>query len=65
MLQRLEQSGWHIEYSRFRYIDGWNWPTRLRLSNQDVVVRLVIDNWVLPVADNGSLPSQPATGAGP
>lgn len=49
-LQRLVQSGWEIDYSRFEIIDGWRWPTRLRLAADDLVVRLVIDEWVLPVA---------------
>jgi hypothetical protein len=65
MLQRLEQSGWDIEYTRFQYIDGWNWPTRMRLVNEELVVRLVIDDWVLPVAGSGATSSQPAASAGP
>ena len=65
LLQRLEQSGWDIEYSRFEYIDGWNWPKKLRLRNGELVVRLVIDHWVLPVPEDGGGASQPAASAGP
>jgi outer membrane lipoprotein LolB len=53
LLKRLEQSGWDIEYTRFEAIGGWHWPTRLRLTNEGLVVRLVIDAWVLPVEADG------------
>ena len=65
LLQRLQQSGWDIEYSRFEYIDGWNWPKKLRLRNGELVVRLVIDHWILPVPEEGGGASQPAASAGP
>jgi outer membrane lipoprotein LolB len=59
-LQRLQQSGWDIEYTRFEHIDGWNWPTRLRLSTEELVVRLVIDEWLLPVPATAEPAAVPA-----
>ena len=64
-LQRLQQSGWDIEYTRFEHIDGWNWPTRMRLTNEELVVRLVIDDWVLPVPVAGTAPTPPDAGTRP
>ena len=61
LLQRLEQSGWDIEYTRFERIGGWRWPTRLRLTNEALVVRLVIDAWLLPVGGDGEAPLPAAT----
>ena len=63
-LQRLEQSDWDIQYTRFEHIDGWNWPRRLNLATGELVVRLVIDEWVLPVPDAGAAP-QPASVTAP
>ena len=59
-LQHLQQSGWDIEYTRFERIDGWNWPTRLRLSTGELVVRLVIDEWLLPVPATAEPVAAPA-----
>lgn len=63
-LQRLEQSDWDIQYTRFEHINGWNWPRRLNLATGELVVRLVIDEWVLPLPDTG-VASQPASVTAP
>jgi outer membrane lipoprotein LolB len=52
-LTRLEQDGWEISYSRYQAVDGRVWPAKLRLEREDIVVRLVIDQWQ---------PGAPATG---
>ena len=65
LLRRLEQSGWDIEYGRFEYIGGWNWPKKLRLRSGELVVRLVIDEWILPLPDTGAGALKPAAGTGP
>ena len=44
-LMRLQQDGWDINYSRYQEIDGTDWPAKLRLEREDIVVRLVIDQW--------------------
>lgn len=44
-LTQLEQDGWDISYSRYQAVDGAAWPAKLRLEREDIVVRLVIDQW--------------------
>lgn len=43
----LVQSGWDISYDRFQDLEGRAWPTRLRLTADDISVRLVVDEWML------------------
>ena len=42
---RLAQSGWDIQYDRYRMLDGYAWPGRLKLARDNISVRLVIDSW--------------------
>ena len=42
-LAELRQSGWLVEFLDFNGPDGL--PSRLRLSREDVEIRLVIDEW--------------------
>jgi outer membrane lipoprotein LolB len=42
-LSELRQSGWLVEY--LDYQSGSGLPARLRLSREDVEIRLVIDQW--------------------
>ena len=44
-LQALEQSGWAISYVRYHVLEGVSWPAKLRLARDDVMVKLVIDEW--------------------
>jgi len=53
LLTRLEQDGWDINYTRYQVVDGAAWPAKLRLEREDIVVKLVIDQWQ---------PGAPATG---
>jgi outer membrane lipoprotein LolB len=46
-LIHLVQSGWDIHYDRFQDLEGRAWPTRLRLTADDINVRLVVDEWTL------------------
>lgn len=62
-LARLEQSGWDIRYERFETIDGRGWPTRMRLTRDDLAVRLVVDEWTLLADSEGGKPK--ATGHTP
>ena len=50
-VSRLEQSGWEIRYDRYQVVDGLMLPGRLRMQQDDVSVRLVIDEWLLNPAD--------------
>ena len=52
----LVQSGWEISYERFQALDGGAWPTRLRLTADDISVRLVVDEWMLGGAPAGASP---------
>jgi outer membrane lipoprotein LolB len=47
-LQWLEQSGWRISYRRYGNFFGKTLPTKIFLDNDDLKVRLVIDEWTLP-----------------
>jgi outer membrane lipoprotein LolB len=44
-LQQLNQSGWDIRYQRFTQLDGVEWPSKLTLERDDLVLKLVIDQW--------------------
>jgi outer membrane lipoprotein LolB len=43
----LEQQGWRIDYQRYSNEFGARLPVRLRASNGDARVRIVIDRWRL------------------
>jgi outer membrane lipoprotein LolB len=55
-LVHLAQSGWDITYERFQDLEERAWPTRLRLTAEDVSVRLVVDEWTLGDAREGASP---------
>jgi outer membrane lipoprotein LolB len=55
-LVHLVQSGWDISYDRFEDLEGRSWPTRLRLTADDISVRLVVDEWTLGDAPADSQP---------
>lgn len=43
----LAQGGWRISYSHYREIDAFALPTRLRLINRELKVKLLIKHWEL------------------
>jgi len=45
-LAELQQSGWKVEFERYREIDGLPVPAKMRLIRDDLTVRLVLDQWV-------------------
>jgi outer membrane lipoprotein LolB len=51
LVSRLDQSGWAISYDRYQSVAGLTLPGRLRMDRDDIAVRLVIDEWLLDVAD--------------
>jgi outer membrane lipoprotein LolB len=51
LVSRLDQSGWVIRYDRYQPVDGFMLPGRLRMEQDNVSVRLVIDEWQLNIAD--------------
>ena len=44
-LASLDQDGWHIEYSRYRQVDGRWLPGRIFASRGELEFRLVVDAW--------------------
>jgi outer membrane lipoprotein LolB len=44
-LSTLRQQGWQVEFTQYREGGGQLMPRRLTAVNDDVKVRLVIDNW--------------------
>jgi len=48
-LRRLYQDGWRIDYLGYRLVQGRMLPAKLEMAlGDDLRVRLVIDDWVLP-----------------
>jgi outer membrane lipoprotein LolB len=50
-VSRLDQSGWEINYDRYRTVAELTLPGRLRMRREDIGVRLVIDEWLPGMAD--------------
>lgn len=46
-LNRLEQSGWEINYYKYQLVEGTFVPSKMQLARDDVSVRLVIKQWQL------------------
>ena len=46
-LQRLEQSGWVINYQRYQLVDNIFLPAKLQLAQAETTVRIIIDAWEL------------------
>jgi outer membrane lipoprotein LolB len=47
-LATLTQSDWSLDYSRYKPSGPWLMPHRIRASNNDVVLTLVIRQWAFP-----------------
>ncbi len=53
-LDRLQQSGWQINYRRYTQVGQMSLPKKIELNNHDLRLRLMIDEWVLePIKSNG------------
>jgi len=46
-IQRLEQSGWVINYQRYQLVDDIFLPEKLQLVQADTTVKIIIDEWEL------------------
>ena len=46
-LEYLQQAGWDIHYDRYKTVDALDLPARILLENDEIRVRLVIDQWQL------------------
>lgn len=47
-LQFLQQDGWRIDYPRYRDVGARQLPDKLRLTRDQLHVKLVIDQWQVP-----------------
>ncbi len=47
-LTTLTQGGWRIEYQSYQTVGGYVLPRRLELSQADIQVKLLLDQWQLP-----------------
>lgn len=41
----LEQAGWRVSYGEYRQYEGWEMPRRMKLENDELTIRIVIDDW--------------------
>lgn len=44
----IEQSGWRVDFNRFREVAGFSLPERLTAKHSDVRLRVIIDDWQVP-----------------
>jgi outer membrane lipoprotein LolB len=41
----VQQDNWQVEFKRYSRVDGMDLPDRLSVDKQDLLVKLVVDNW--------------------
>lgn len=46
-LRRLTQANWDIDYRRYRPVGALSLPDRLRLSREALLVKIVVDRWII------------------
>jgi len=46
----FKQAGWLIEYKQMQSIDDLSMPRKITITNEQVKLKLIIDQWVLNVA---------------
>jgi outer membrane lipoprotein LolB len=46
----FKQAGWIIEYKQMQPVDNQSMPRKITVSNEQVKLKLIIDQWVLNVA---------------
>lgn len=47
VLDQLNQQGWQIDYSAYRPLRGVNLPRKIKIENDDLRLKLVLDRWSL------------------
>lgn len=47
LLQILEQYHWRVQYLSYQSVDQYNLPRKIVLQNDQIIIRMVIDQWVL------------------
>lgn len=46
-LIRLGQSGWDVNYRRYRPVEPLDMPTRMTLANRELDIKLIVSDWEL------------------
>ena len=46
-IHHLEQQGWRLDYSAYRPLRGVNLPRKIKIENDDLRLKLVLDHWRL------------------
>jgi outer membrane lipoprotein LolB len=46
-LDELTQSNWHITYQAYTRKQGYDLPSRLQITRENLVIRLIINNWTI------------------
>jgi outer membrane lipoprotein LolB len=49
VLKRMEQSGWQLQYDRYRQTDAWLMPGRIKAKRDDLHLTLIIRQWRFPL----------------
>jgi outer membrane lipoprotein LolB len=47
-LQTLQQDGWEIAYGRYRDVGERQLPDKLKLSRDQLQVKVIVDAWQVP-----------------
>ena len=47
LLEKLEQDGWIVEYSRYSQIDGVDLPGRIRANKEGTTVIVSVRQWTI------------------
>ncbi len=47
VLDQLSQQGWQIDYSAYRSLRGVNLPRKIKIENDNLRLKLVLDRWSL------------------
>lgn len=54
-LNGLQQQGWQVNYTNHQNFNGWWLPTRVTARRDNLEIRIVIKQWLLPTAPSGAL----------
>ncbi len=46
----FKQAGWHIDYKQMQPVDNQSMPHKITVTNEQVKLKLIIDQWILNVA---------------
>lgn len=44
-LNSLQQSGWHIQFSKYKNVSGYDLPAKVMLEHKELSVKIVIRKW--------------------